>query len=156
MARNLFVVDNGAEVRPAEDLAALAARINAEHDAGEGATRKGLEHFRAAGEALLRAKGQCGHGKWLAWLKKNVRCSQQRASEYMRVAQNWDKLPPGGNLKDALRLLIDDVAEEEVAAPDPAPPRFVTLEQWEGMAACVLRRRRGGRLPARSTRHGER
>jgi hypothetical protein len=47
-------------VRQADDLAELAGRINAEHEAGERATRKGLEHFRAAGEALLKAKKQCG------------------------------------------------------------------------------------------------
>jgi hypothetical protein len=49
-------------VRPATDLAALAAEINAQHKAGEDATRRGLEHFRAAGKALLRAKAACGHG----------------------------------------------------------------------------------------------
>ena len=41
-----------AEVRPAEDLAELAAEINAEHEAGEVATRQGLEHFRSASASL--------------------------------------------------------------------------------------------------------
>jgi hypothetical protein len=110
-------IDKPAIVRPAEDLSILAAEINREHEAGEGATRKGLEHFRAAGERLIRAKAQCGHGKWLAWLKANVRFSQQRASEYMRLAEGWDKLPPGGNLKDALRLLTDDSDDEGDSTP---------------------------------------
>jgi hypothetical protein len=54
---------------PTADLATLAARINAAHRAGEAATRKGLEHFRAAGQWLLEAKDRCGHGRWLPWLK---------------------------------------------------------------------------------------
>jgi hypothetical protein len=58
-------------IRPAEDLAALAARANAGHEAGERATRQGLERFRDAGEALLQARAQRPHGKWLPWLKKH-------------------------------------------------------------------------------------
>jgi hypothetical protein len=60
------VIDFPAEVRPAEDMATLAAQINGEYAADEEATRKGLEHFRQAGEFLLRAKRQCGHGNGAA------------------------------------------------------------------------------------------
>jgi hypothetical protein len=87
------------------DLSALARHINAEHEAGERATRKGLEHFRAAGDALIRAKQQCGHGKWLKWLRANVRFSQPTAWSYMRLASGWDKLSAADNLREALRLL---------------------------------------------------
>jgi hypothetical protein len=97
-----------AVVRSAEDLAALAAEINAEHKAGEQATRKGLEHFRAAGAALLKAKAACGHGNWLPWLQKNVKFSQQTASVYMRLAKDWDdKLLAAGDLREAMRILAD-------------------------------------------------
>jgi hypothetical protein len=47
-----------------KNLATLAAGINAAHEAGEQTTWKGLEHFRKAGEALMKAKKQCGQGKW--------------------------------------------------------------------------------------------
>jgi hypothetical protein len=109
------VIDPAAAVRPVEDLAELAATANREHAAGEADVRAGLEHFRAAGEALLKAKKRCGHGRWLPWLKANVKFSQQTASVYMRVAQDWDKLPAAGNLRDALRLLTEvaDGREEE-------------------------------------------
>jgi hypothetical protein len=100
--------DPPAVVCPAEDLAALAHQANAEHEAGERLTRKGLEHYRLAGEYLLKAKARCGHGKWLAWLKANVRFSQQTASNYMRLAENWDKLPTVGNLREALRVLTKE------------------------------------------------
>jgi hypothetical protein len=107
--------DPPAMVRPAEDLAALAARANAEHEAGERLTRKGLEHYRAAGEALRKAKAQCGHGKWLAWLKANVKFSQQQASRYMQLA----KLPVTSNLEDQWRVISGNVPpEDEDEAPD--------------------------------------
>jgi hypothetical protein len=41
----------------------------------------------------------CRYGNWLKWLKKNVKFSDQRASEYMRIA----KLPVTGNLADDMR-----------------------------------------------------
>lgn len=105
-------VVEAAEVRPAEDLASLAAKINSEHAAGEEATRAGLEHYRAAGEALLKAKKQCGHGKWLAWLAKNVKCSDRQARRYMALA----KLEPGSDLEEKWRELYgrdDDGAEDD-------------------------------------------
>jgi protein gp37 len=133
MTRELFTPP--AEVRPALDLAALAARINAEHEAGERAIGQGLQHYRRAGDALLKAKAQCGHGEWLPWLKKHARFPQQRASEYMRLAAGWDKLPPGGNL--ALKAALDSIseadgrsgaggqdaaAERNAPGPDPGAP----------------------------------
>jgi hypothetical protein len=113
-------IDKPAIVRPAEDLAVLAAEINREHEAGEGATRKGLEHFRAAGERLIRAKAACGHGRWLRWLRANVRFSQQTASVYMRLAKHWAKLPVTGNLADAI-FLLTDVPNSRGARVDQSP-----------------------------------
>jgi hypothetical protein len=55
MSRDLFPLPAAAEVRPAVDLAALAAEINSEHRAGEAATAKGQEHYRKAGLALQKA-----------------------------------------------------------------------------------------------------
>jgi protein gp37 len=129
----MFPLPVAAEVRPAEDLAELAAAINADHEAGEAATRKGLERFRAAGEKLIRAKGRCGHGKWLPWLEKNVNFKVTQASCYMRVARNWDKISSAENLRAALRLLTEDAAddEEDVVTDVPPPlPKYVTLDQW--------------------------
>ena len=87
----------------------LADRIISEHKAGEKKINEGLEHFRRAGEMLKEAKQNHGqHGKWGKWLEKNVpNIPQQRASEYVRLAEGWDKLPPGGNLrlKAALRIV---------------------------------------------------
>jgi hypothetical protein len=90
MMRDLFAPP--AEVRPALDLATLAAQINAAHEQAGTALRAGLLHAKAAGELLLRAKEQLPHGRWLPWLQANVRCSQRTAQSYMRVAKRWDEL----------------------------------------------------------------
>jgi hypothetical protein len=82
--------------RPDVDLKALAAQINADHHAGTEASRRGLAHFRAAGEALLKAKEAVGHGQFLSWLKENVTVKKSRAYQYMHFA----KFPVTGNLED--------------------------------------------------------
>lgn len=82
--------------RPAETLFELAAQINAEHEAGKYATRQGLEHFRNAGECLIKAKAKCGHGKWLKWLETNIKFGVRRADRYMAFA----KLDVTSNLED--------------------------------------------------------
>lgn len=98
------------EVR-AESLAELASKINAAHEAGERASWKGLEHFRAAGEALLRAKAQCGHGKWLAWLEKNVSCTERQARRYMAFA----KSDVTSDLESQWRAISGNAADEKAA-----------------------------------------
>jgi protein gp37 len=129
-----------AEVRPLEDLAALAHVINAEHAAGEEAARRGLEHFRAAGLALQKAKAQCGQGKWLSWLKRNVKFDRRTATNYMRVAEKWETVSHAEGLRDALRLLTEDApAENGEAAPPSPPPEFVTLPQWREMGKKIQR-----------------
>jgi hypothetical protein len=119
MTRDLF--DPPAIVRPAEDLATLARQIDAEHQAGEAATRKGLAHFRAAGEKLLRAKAQCEHGKWLPWLEANVRFDRRTATNYMNLARipadKWETVSHLG-LRDVLRL------QAGVEPTDPAEVRI--------------------------------
>src|SRR4051812_7222417 len=96
-------------VRHAESATELIAAANAEHEAGRLAEMKSLEHYRRAGEMLLKAKEAAGHGNWEKVRKEHCRIPQQRSSEYMRLAEGWDKLPPGGDftLKGALALISD-------------------------------------------------
>jgi hypothetical protein len=76
-------------VASAVTLADLAARINGEHAAGLEATRRGLEHYRAAGQALQEARQNVGHGKWLAWLKVNCPdVGERQARRYMELAKS--------------------------------------------------------------------
>lgn len=69
-------------------LLELATKINAEHEAGDAKRQGGLEHYRAAGLALIQAKRACGHGRWLPWLRTNVKFSERRARQYLAFAKS--------------------------------------------------------------------
>lgn len=93
-------------------LAALAAEINAEHDAAENHARKAIEHARAAGDKLLLAKAGVAHGQWLPWLSANCpRLAERTAQAYMKLARNWATLERKSatvadlTINDALKLL---------------------------------------------------
>jgi hypothetical protein len=85
-----YPINPAAEVRPAEDLDALAYEINAAHKAGKDANLSSLKHYREAGDKLLKARKACGHGTWLAWLKANLTFSQATAYRYMEWAKLLD------------------------------------------------------------------
>jgi hypothetical protein len=93
-------------VRPAEDYVLLIDQGIALANRGQQTVQSGLEDYRQAGEVFRRAKALAGHGRWLAQLKERG-FRQQRANECMRLARQWHKLPPGGDLtlKAALRDL---------------------------------------------------
>jgi hypothetical protein len=109
------IVSPAAIVRAAEDLATLAAAINAEHGAAEADARQSLEHARRCGELLLQAKAKCGHGGWIPWVEKNVRCGPRQAQKYMLLASRWDELGDQAktnrgsflSIRQALKLLSD-------------------------------------------------
>jgi hypothetical protein len=69
-------------------LTDLAARIRAEHEAVSEGLKESVRHAIAAGELLIEAKGQLGHGQWLPWLRDRCTISEGTAQLYMRVAKN--------------------------------------------------------------------
>lgn len=107
------ILNPPAIVRPNEDLQALAHEINSEHALAEQASRKGLEHYRNVGKTLLKVKKACGHGHFGNWLRRNVKFTQQAATSYMRLAENWRKLKTAFNLSDAMRILADKKRTDE-------------------------------------------
>jgi hypothetical protein len=121
-----------AAVRRVDDLAELAARINAEHAAGEHATRKGLEHFHACGLALLGAKERCGHGGWLPWLKNNCPgVGERKARRYMELA----KSDAASDLEAEWRRICGHGTPAAPVAPAAAPTaaelrQALWVRQW--------------------------
>lgn len=105
------IVNPPAIVKPAAELAALAAAINAAHLAGEESTRKGIGHFKVAGEALIKAKKQVGHGSWEVWCSVNLKCSKTTCERYMRVAKKWSEYSDCESMSEALGLKTDDGEE---------------------------------------------
>jgi hypothetical protein len=121
-------------LRPAADLRTLAAEINAAHQSGEESTRRGLAHFRAAGEALLKAKKAVGHGGFKAWVETHVHFSYRTAAGYMRVAREWEKCATVAHLGDALRMLTEDAHDGDETAPTPTPATSAPPESGGGPA----------------------
>jgi hypothetical protein len=134
-------------VQSAADLSSLLAAATAEHEAGRRAERASLEHYRNAGVALLKAKEQAGHGNWLATLKKTG-ISNQAASQYVRLARGWDKLPSDGNftLNGALHFLTEDDGQAAAPRGDALPLHPLSMEyppmtdkEFEGLKKSLLR-----------------
>ena len=65
----------------------LADEINAAHERVAQCLSEGLGHATRAGELLLRAKADVGHGGWLKWLKQNVSFSTRTAQVYMQISK---------------------------------------------------------------------
>jgi len=98
------------------DLPTLAAEIVREHEAATSAARSALGHARRAGELLIEARRQVGHGGWTAWLAENFPASARTARLYMQVARGWTELGAGDNgnalpIREAARLLAEPKAE---------------------------------------------
>jgi hypothetical protein len=94
-----------AEVRPAENLAALAAGIKADLVAEAEALRNSAEAARRAGEKLKRAWVILApQHRWHAWLKEQG-ISHQRASERIRIYDSWSSIPPETGSKGAAACL---------------------------------------------------
>jgi hypothetical protein len=68
----------------------LAAVVN-EHVA-VAKTVPTLEHAIPAGEALIAARTQIGHGEWLAWVAANIDAHMSTVNIYMRIAHHRDVL----------------------------------------------------------------
>lgn len=103
------------EVRQAlpMSLAQLAVKINAEHEATEKAAQASIQHARAAGDMLRKAKATVGHGNWLPWLEQHCQFSRRTAQTYMKIADRWDELTNGErapellSVREGLRLLAN-------------------------------------------------
>jgi len=65
----------------------LRERLKAEHAAVGTALRRSVERSMAAGDILLEAKAQLGHGEWLPWLA-SCDISERTAQRYMRLARH--------------------------------------------------------------------
>jgi hypothetical protein len=75
-----------------KNLAKIAARIKAEHNAVTASAKRCMEHAITAGELLLKAKDQLSHGEWLPWLEKHTGVTPRSARNYMKLAKHRDEL----------------------------------------------------------------
>lgn len=120
--------------RPAAGLESLAAKIRKEHEACERNAQSAVEHAIKAGELLTIAKAKVKHGGWLPWLEEHFEFTQQTASVYVRLAQNYGgsrSLPDSisealaelgpAHTRDTAPPETSEAPEPPTAAPDPEP-----------------------------------
>jgi hypothetical protein len=110
------IVTPAAEVRPAESLTELAARVKSMQATLAVAERNNLERALEIGKALLQAKALCAHGEWLPWLEK-VRVNRVRAAEFMRIAKCTDRTFECESIQEALQLVAGNAEGDEADAP---------------------------------------
>jgi hypothetical protein len=122
---------------PVETLAEMANEAAA---ACEASGRKTVEHAATSGRALLAAKAQVKHGEWLSWLADNFHWSQQRASQFMEIANYYARsnLESAETIQGALRMIAEspekqakktqreakklETPPKSLAPATPAPP----------------------------------
>jgi Protein of unknown function (DUF3102) len=83
---------------------ALAAEIEAAHQAATGAARSAVEHAIECGRLLIQAKASVAHGEWLPWIEANLTFGPRQAQKYMRLADRAEALP---NAHPDAHLTID-------------------------------------------------
>jgi hypothetical protein len=69
-------------------LEALAPKITATIEKANHGMRTAVSHAIEAGRLLIQAKEACGHGKWLPWLRENVRVCDRTAQNYIQMASH--------------------------------------------------------------------
>ena len=103
------------KVKPT-DLTALAAKILRAHAEARQAAVMIVEKAIEAGDALLKAKEQLGHGEWLPWLEASCPdISVRTVQVYMRLAKKRDTI---AQMRNAAHLPIRE------AVAFLAKPRF--------------------------------
>jgi hypothetical protein len=107
--RDEAILEDG-RLQGSNSLTDLAARIQLEHLAVSTALKDSVRHAIAAGELLLEAKKQVGHGQWLTWLERHCSISERTAQLYMRCSKNR------AAIEEQIRNGIADLSLNEAAA----------------------------------------
>jgi hypothetical protein len=104
-----------ADLARSNSLADLAARINTAHEAAAAALKSSVIHAMQAGDLLIEAKKQVGHGEWLPWLKANFAFSDRTARLYMQVARSR------ADVEAKMATVADLTLRDVLAEPEPEP-----------------------------------
>ena len=103
-------------------LDALGDTARSEAAAAEADFQSAVQHAIRAGEALTEVKGLLRHGQWLPWLRENFPLSERTARNYMRLAENRQRVADLPSVREAVALLTAPRLESGNAAADlPAP-----------------------------------
>lgn len=121
-------------LEPRRTTATIATELRREVEAAETNFRSAVQHAIRAGELLIEAKSQLGHGEWLPWLEANFPGSERTAQNYMRMARKSACVADLPSIRDAIALL----AEPQV------PPTGEIKAESEALRAKCVRLHEGG------------
>lgn len=97
----------------------------AEHERAIDALAVAVQHACRAGEALIEAKELIGHGGWMAWVKVNFDFSHATATNYMKLARNYERV---SNLP-SIRAALAELARDNGPPPGPDTILNATLAE---------------------------
>jgi DUF3102 family protein len=117
------------------DLGELAERIKKEHSNVAIALQQGFMHASAAGELLIQAKANAGHGKWLSWLQEKCEISVRTASLYMRLSKNRGRIED--QIGDAVADLTLRGAMKLLSPPRQSDPQTAEGNAGTGAASAA-------------------
>jgi hypothetical protein len=119
------------------ELPALADAIGREVEAAERSWRNAVGHAIRAGELLIEAKAQLGHGEWLPWLRDNFVGSRRSAQDYMRLARNGEDARRVAHLgvKGALKELAAPAEDDARSAAHSLPESVAEIKQMAASEA---------------------
>lgn len=102
----------------------MASTINFEHEQAERSLEESLHHYKRVGELLEVQKAQVPHGEWTDWVEANCRFSVRHASNYMRLAREWEVLMANRKCITDLSLggALGVIREASNPLPSPLPP----------------------------------
>jgi transposase len=110
-----MAVATGEVVGPEPTLGELGATARREYEAGVAVAGEALQHWFAAGEALLQARRLVAPGEWLRWVEHNFDGQRCRAQVLMRFATYRPQIEAEG-IKE-----IDRVSAYLRGMPDANP-----------------------------------
>jgi hypothetical protein len=116
-------------------LEGRAARINAHLRSSEEHGQKALSEASEAGEELIAAKEEVGHGEWGSWLETNCDLTRRNATRYMDFSRTYPGLsaPIKEQLSGlGLRKAADLIPELTRPAPPPRPVETPTESLQNG------------------------
>lgn len=107
----------GVSMRPEDRATDFVIKAVAEHKK----VGTALDHAKAAGDWLVKARDEIGAGKgWLKWAKANVFEQIPRATcyRYIKIAQNWTEAKKAGGVKKAGKALTKNPRPRTPAGPE--------------------------------------
>jgi hypothetical protein len=131
------------------NLTAIAAEANAAHRECVSAAAVSFKHALISGHALTRAKAQCRHGEWEAWLRANFEGSIRTAQAYMRLFAHRKEIQAKSAGQPALMTIEGAIAlitDKRPAKPGECLPADLDAEHAfrsaafneSGSPACLV------------------